>query len=244
MKFMSHQFLALFWGAALVFTGCEQQVSQSQVEQVTLQERLLPHPNPTNYEFDASVSEVTNAIKKAYGIDWCLAQSKKNQKRIWEGSADATTKHALTLALQQPAPSLFFKGEADTISKHLLTKAGNENDAYLFGSTSPIGESQVYFKDNQPLIYYADFHIHLTALDPKKTRVDIFTCDSSVVAGLDEGWSPHGPSFIYVEVPPTTIEQYQILLGIGQQIRTKDMPPLVTPGPEAPVKQLTLPRER
>jgi hypothetical protein len=114
----------------------------------------------------------------------------------------------------------------------------------LFGSTSPVGESQVYFKDGQPLIYYADFHIHLTPLDSKKTRVEIFTYGSSVVTGVDESWSPHGPAFIFVNVDPTTIEQYQILLGIGQQLRMTNMPPLVTPGMDAPMKELTLPRER
>lgn len=245
MKLTNHQILALFGAVAVVFTGCDQrQVSQRQDEQVTLQDRVLPHPNLTNYEFDASVSEVTNAIKKAYGTDWYLAEAKKNRERVWKGGGDATTEHALTLALQSPPPSLFFKGDADALSKNLLTKAGNENDAYLFGSTSPVSESQVYFKDGQPLIYYADFHIHLTALGVKKTRVEIFTGESSVVAGVDESWSPHGPSFIYVEVPPTTVEQYQILLGIGEQLGTKGMPPLITPGTDAPVKELTLPRER
>jgi len=244
MKLVSHQFLALFGGVALIFAGCEQQASQSQVEQVTLQERLLSQPNPTNYEFDATVSGVTNAIRKAFD-KWQEEQTKKYQKKEWEGASDATTKHSLTLALQSSGlVSLFFKGDADALSKNLLTKAGNENDAYLFGSTSSLGESQVYFKDGQPLIYYADFHIHLVAIGPQKTRVEISTYGSRVVAGLDKSWSPHGPSLIFVEVPPTTIEQYQILLGIGQQLGTTNMPPLVTPGPDAPVKELTLPRER
>jgi len=235
--------LALFVGAVLALAGCEQQ-GASNVEQVTLQERVLSHPNPTNYVFDASVSQVTNAIRKAYGMDWYLAEAKKNHERVWEGPGDAKAKHARTLALQQPPPSLFFKGDADALSKNLLTKPGNENDAYLFGSTSSVGESQVYLKDDYPLIYYADFHIHLAPVGPTKTSVEIFTYDSSVVAGLDESWSPHGPSFIYVEVPPTTIEQYQILLGIGQQLGVTNMPSLVVPGPDAPVKELTLPRER
>jgi hypothetical protein len=65
-----------------------------------------------------------------------------------------------------------------------------------------------------------------------------------VVTGLDESWSPHGPSLISAEVDPTTIEQYQILLDIGRQLGAKEMPPLLTPGPDAPVKELTLPRER
>lgn len=244
MKLVSHQFLALFGGVALIFTGCELQASQNQVEQITLQERLLSQPNPTNYKFDATISGITNAIRKAFD-KWQEEQTKKYQRKEWEGVGDATTKHFLTLALQSSGlVSLFFKGDADALSKNLLTKAGNENDAYLFGSTSSLGESQVYFKGGHPLIYYADFHIHLTAISPQKTRVEIFTYGSRVVTGVDKRYSPHGPSLIFVEVPPTTIEQYQILLRIGQQLGITNMPPLVVPGRDASVRELTLPRER
>jgi hypothetical protein len=139
---------------------------------------------------------------------------------------------------------LIWKGVADVLTRGALAKPGTENDAYLSGGGTCIGESKTYFKDDQPLIYFADFHIHLTALDERKTRVEIFTYGSYVVTGLDESWSPHGPSLISAEVDPTTIEQYQILLDIGRQLGAKEMPPLLTPGPDAPVKELTLPRER
>jgi hypothetical protein len=239
-KFMNHQLLALFIGMALTFTGCGQQPAG-----VTLQERLLPHPNPTNYEFEASISEVKAAIKKACGDKWRLAEAKKNRGRVWKGDGDADAKRLLTMLLQLGPGSLFFKGDADALAKGILTRPGNENDAYFYGTDSPVGESQVYFKDGQPLIYFADFHIHLTAVDPRRTRVEIFTYDSSVNSGLYAPWSPaQGRSFIYVKVDPTTVEQYQILLRIGEQLGTKDMLQLVTPGSDSPVKELTLPRER
>ncbi|MGH7979530.1 MAG: hypothetical protein ACREE6_09150 [Limisphaerales bacterium] len=213
-------------------------------EQISLQERVLLHPNPTNYEFDAPVNSVTNAISKAFDI-WHEKQIKKYQGRVWSGKGDAKAKHLLTLTLQSSGSVfLLWKGDVDVLAKNLLTKPGNEIDAYINDDVSPVGESQVYFKDGQPLIYYADLHIHLTPLNAKKTRVEIFTYDSSVVTGVDESWSPHGPALISVNVEPTTIEQYQILLAIGQQLGVTNMPPLETPGQDAPVKELTLPRER
>jgi len=139
---------------------------------------------------------------------------------------------------------LLWKGDGDVLAKNLLTSPGNENDAYLYGGTSPVGESQVYFKSGQPLIYYADFHIHLTAISSNKTRLEIITYGSRVIAGLDQSLSPHGPSLIFVEVPPTTIEQYRILLGIGEELGAKEMPLLVAPGSGAPVKELIFSRER
>jgi hypothetical protein len=202
------------------------------------------HPNSTNYEFDASLADVTNAIRKVFGV-WREEQRKKYRESVWEGSGDSKTKQALSGSLQSSGMVfLLWKGDGDVLAKGLLAKTGNENDAYIYGDARPIGESPIYFKDGQPLIYYADFHIHLTAISPKKIRVEIFTYGSSVITGLDKSWSPHGPSFIFMAVPPTTIEQYQILLGIGQQLGTANLPPLVTPGPDAPVKEFSLPRER
>jgi hypothetical protein len=234
--------LALFVGTALTFTGCRHLGSQS--EQVTLQEKLLSHPNPMSYEFDAAVRDVQGATQKAFD-KWREEQTRAYQSSVWKGSGDTNSRHLLTLALQlSGSMHLLWKGDGDALAKDLLTKAGNENDAYLVGMEAPVGESKVYFKNGQPLIYYADFHIHLTAVGLQRTRVEIFTYDPNVVTGVDESWSPHGPSFIGVKVDPTTVEEYQILLGIGAQLGTKDMPPLVTPGSDSPVKELTLPRER
>jgi hypothetical protein len=232
--------IELLMTIALALTGC----GPPPVSQVTLQEKQMPRPNPVNYEFDAPVSGVRDAVRKALGFDWRLEEARRNRQRAWKGGGSAEAKCVLTMALQLPPGSLFFKGDADALSKHLLTQPGNENDAYFYGTDSPIGESQVYFKDGQPLIYYADFHIHLNALGPQKTRVEISTYDSSLVTGVDESWSAHGPSFIFVRVQSTTIEEYQILLGIGKQLGTKNMPQPVTPTPDSAVRQLTKPRGR
>jgi hypothetical protein len=237
---MSNKFLALFFGLAVVFSGC----MQHEITEVTVQEKQLPHDNPTSYDYQATIGDVQSAVKMAYGDKWREEEFQKNQGRLWEGPGDARAKKSLSEALQQSGADLLWKGDAGALSENVFNKPDNENDAYLYGGTSPVGESQIYFEGSQPLIYYADFQIHLTEIRPKETRVEIFTFGSRAITGLDESWSPHGPSFVSVEVSPTTIEQYQILLQIGQQLGTTNMPPLVTPGPDAPMKELTLPRER
>jgi hypothetical protein len=235
---MSRWLLGLLIGTTLTLTGCGQQ----HVREVILQQRLLPHPNPTAYDFDADVSHVKGAVKRAFD-KWRDEQTTKYQAMVWKGSGDAETQHILSLVLQSSGlMQLLWKEDGDAPTKDTFTKPGNENDAYIFGGDTPVGESQVYFKDGQPLIYYANFHIHLTVVSPQKTRVEIFTDDSSLAAGLDKSWSPHGPALIFVKVDPTTIEQYQILLGIGEQLGTKDMPQLVTPGPDSQVRQIKKPR--
>jgi hypothetical protein len=240
---MKHRSLVIFIGAVLLFASCGRHF-ESQGDQVTLQQRLAPHPNPTNYIFDATEADVKNAIKLGCK-KWREELSAKYSNKVWAGDGDAVAKRFLTQALQiSGEEALLWKGDGDALSKNLLTKPGNESDAYLWSDVSPIGESQVYYKNDQPLIYYADFHIHLSTVGQKKTRVDIATYNSSVAAGVDQSWSPHGPSLIEVNVDPTTIEEYQILLHIGEQVGTKDMPPLVIPGPDAAVKELTLSRGR
>ena len=185
---------------------------------VTLQQRLLSQQNPTNYEVDATVKDVKGAMKKAFD-KWFEEQAKNNRKRVWKGGGDAD-------------------------AKRLLTKPENENDAYFYATDSPVGESSVYFKDGQPLIYFANFHIHLSVVEPRKSRVGIVTYDSAVNTGAHAGWSPaHGRRFLYVPVDPTTVEEYQILLRIGDELGAKGMPPLVTPETDSAVKTITKSRK-
>jgi len=237
--FMNRWLSNLITGTALTLTGC-----LLQSKNVTFQERVLQIQNPTSYEFNANVSEVKSAIKQALGDEFGEQEYEKHRGRVWKGGGDAETKRLLTIALQLGAGSLFFKGDADSLTDGILAKPGNENDAYFYGANAPVGEFQVYFKDGQPLIYFADFHIHLTVIDPRKTRVEIYTYDSIVNTGVRGPNTVHGRSFIYVKVKPTTVEEYQILLRIGEKLGTKNMPLLVTPGPDAPVKELTKPRDR
>lgn len=220
----------------LAFLGCERQPAS-----MTIQERLLQQPNPTNYEFEVGVSEVKTAIKKAFEKRRDQ-ESKSNRHRSWKGKGDVEDKRLLTMLLQLPPGFLFWSGDADALAKNVLTKPGNEDDAYYYCTDSPVGESAVHFKNGQPLIYFADFHIHLAAIAPRRTRVEIFTYDSSLNTGVRAPWSPeHGRSFIYVKVHPTTVEEYEILLQIGEQLG-KEMPKIIKPGPDAPVREITAPR--
>lgn len=235
-----HLLLAMTFALA----GCEQRQS-SQAEQITLQEKSLSHTNPTTYEFDATMSEVKGAIKDGFET-WREEQIRKYQAKVWGGSGNAECKRFLTFVLQSAGGgSLLWGDDGALISKALPAKPGNENDAYIYGGEAPVGESRVYFKDGQALIYYADFHVHLTAVGTNRTRVEIFTYDCRVAVGAEKRWTVHryGPSLIVVNVAPTTVEEYQVLLRIGEQLGTKNMPPLITPGTNSPVKQLTKQRQ-
>jgi hypothetical protein len=207
---------------------------------VTLQEKQLPRLNPTVYVFDANPKQTRIAIKAAFE-KWEQEELLARRSRVWKGGGSSEDERGITMLLQLPPGDLLWRGDADALSKNLLKKAGNENDAYFHCGDSPLGKSQTYFKNGQALIYFADFHFHLADLGNSGTRVEVFTYDSNVNTGVDAGWSPvHGRSSIYAGVGRTTIEEYQFLSMIGQQLGVTNMPPLITPSPDSPVKELII----
>ena len=203
--------------------------------QVVIEERQMVKMNPTNYEFNASVSDVQAAIKKAFGYEWLHELSLI--------SNSPSIKGPLYTSLQMRGASLLWKGDGDTLTKEILTKPGNGKDAFLYGGGSCVGLSQVYFKDGKPLVLFADFHIHLTPISASQTSITIFTIAPAVVAGI-EPHVAHGPAYIFVEVPPTSIEEFQILTRIGHQLRTDNMPEVNIPLPDSTFIKVQRPRQR
>jgi len=234
------------FGIAIVVTVllCQPSLAQ-RGELVQLEEKLLSPADLITCDFDANVTDVKQAIRRAF--EKCReSQKQKYHGRAWAGNGDGKTKQAMSQALQSSGSLylLLWKGDGDTLARGLLNKQGNEDDAYVYGDISAFGESPVYFKNGQPLIYYADFHIHLSMIEAGKIRVEITVYRSRVVTGLDTSWSPHGPSLSFVQVPPTTIEQYQLLLAIGTELGAKNMPKLQVPTVDGPSKPVKLPRKR
>lgn len=119
-----------------------------------------------------------------------------------------------------------------SVAKKLFENESNQNDFYLHYSSS-IGKSKIAFdKKENPLDYYAEFHLHLTAIDSTHTKVEVFTIDPKVVVGRE--LLPSLPHLVRMDktksVPPSTIEEYEILLKIGKGLNVGDkMPKLIMP---------------
>ena len=104
----------------------------------------------------------------------------------------------------------------------------NIHDLYI-DSYDPISISNIYYRFFKPLEYSAGFHLHFEAVDTTSTKVSIYTYDSSVLY-----WGMPLPSGDHAfvkekDVAPTTIEEYEILMRIGNLVGVKDMPPLKLP---------------
>ena len=181
-------------------------------DKVAIQQRQFPQRNPTLYEFDAPLDAVRRALNEARGENW------QNTQQPFEGAV------------------LAWKGNGDPFAKDALTKPGNQSDAYLHGMGYAVGKSRVYLKDGQELPYYADFHIHITAISASRTRVEVLTEDSRVEAGTE--WHPFARAGVFVVVPPTSIEEYQILLDMGKALGVRGMTNLMAPDRNAPTRTI------
>lgn len=127
--------------------------------------------------------------------------------------------------------SLYFKED----NRYDILKAKeNLNDAYLRTFLDYM-KSKIYYKENKPLQYTADFHLHLDSLPDNKTRVTISTINPRIITGVKPGIGDNltiGASN-FKSVPPSTIEEYEILLIIGKQLGQSNMPPCNYPNKDA-----------
>ncbi|PGH39809.1 MAG: hypothetical protein CRN43_06800 [Candidatus Nephrothrix sp. EaCA] len=163
--------------------------------------QLVKHmPNyPTSYVFEGNILKVKNAIKKAY------------YQAGYRGGYFDFADDRIILSTQ---------------AEKIFSSGSNKNDYYFSRGLFP--ESKVYFsKKNKPFPYYADFHIHISEIDSGRTKVEIYTFNSKIEIGSE--FFPSLPHLVRLAktkaVPPTTIEEYTILLKIGEVLGI-EMPPM------------------
>ncbi len=166
----------------------------------------LPAPNPAAYEFEAGVGEIHQAVRDLYKLQF--------QERV-----------------EHPFSPLFRSDEYLTPEmRSLFTQPGNGNDVFFYYGHSPMGLSKLYRVNGRPVPFLADFHLHLTALDDSKTRVEVFPADTQVIAGKTLLPGRHFiRANIYIPVEATTIEEYSLLLRLGDMLGQTGMPALILP---------------
>ncbi len=104
----------------------------------------------------------------------------------------------------------------------------NKNDILLSTFLGAI-KSKIYFKNGKPLYYDVYILLHLDSIPENKTKVTAITYISEICeGGYQLGNTGHGYSRIK-KVPPSTIEEYEILLAIGRQLGDMNMPKCIYP---------------
>jgi hypothetical protein len=109
------------------------------------------------------------------------------------------------------------------------------HDEYLQNATitRPVGFAKHYVFENTTIapIYSAHFEAIIRAATDRQTIVTIETIAPGIAIGSEIKWNPHAfwwnRHAVYQKVEPSTIEEYQILLRIGEILGVKQqMPPL------------------
>lgn len=113
------------------------------------------------------------------------------------------------------------------LADSILNQSSNRFDGVLLHSTRTLGPSPVYVIDGEPVEYLASFHIHLVPIAEREIRADVRALNPEVIVG--EVFTVHGFAYRFRRVEPTSIEEYQILLVIGEQLDVHDMPALRIP---------------
>jgi hypothetical protein len=116
----------------------------------------------------------------------------------------------------------------------LFRDPANTNDLYLHNYGSPIASSSVYRGAKEGLAFFASFHLHLADTGTNSTIATVTALDTQIVNGWYFGLNIHtgfGRQARIVPASPTTVEEYAILLYLGNYLGATDMPELVVPSP-------------
>jgi len=171
-----------------------------------VEQRTLAQPNPTSYDFAVSVEAIQQAIDALYTQQF--------------------REHALNSFSIAKADDEPLSDE----QRERFERPEGADDRYLWYMHAPMGLSLVYFVDGEPAPYIADFHLEIQALEAQLTRVAVEAVEPQVIAG--KTLLPRhelSRANIYLAVSPSTVEEYQLLLRIGEILGQPDMPALRVP---------------
>ncbi|MFA6598696.1 MAG: hypothetical protein WCS69_13315 [Ignavibacteriaceae bacterium] len=122
----------------------------------------------------------------------------------------------------------FASDTVDFVGKELLSKPENKNDAYVWRGQDT---SILYYSPlDRPVHGNIELYAHLTYIDSNSTKVEIFV-PVYTISTMYNPWSNYiHLAFDDKKVPPTSIEEYQLLLKIGVELGIADeMPKIILP---------------
>jgi len=179
-----------------------------------VRKRDLGISNPTTFVFPASPDQIHAAVTKAV---WRIPANDPVFGPLWK------------LRIIEVRA----RGSDSPFGRDIFLNPENADDLYLHSFGGPLCASDVYLCGGGPADFEAAFHLHLRRLDQFKTQVEVLTKEPGVFCGTYPGVPGHGPAGRLVDVPPTTVEEYRLLLAIGRELGVKDMPPLRLPAKDA-----------
>ena len=187
-----------------------------------IQTYSLPGSNPTSYSFPLPVTEVHQRAWQAFSMEH------QDTHPIFRKSSSMALETNLLFE-----STLFAECATNAVfAEKIFHDPANSNDIYLHSFGSPFVISPVYHGKKGGFPFIASFHVHLAA-SGTNTIATVIASDTQVINGTKFGFGPCGPGMAnnYVDVKPTTIEEYTILRYLGDYLGVTNMPPVVLPKP-------------
>jgi hypothetical protein len=189
-------------------------------------EIVVEQPNPTAYIFHFKFESVKETILKS--LNYYKFQSTIGKENFDSDKGELVSYECLLAEpYSKSTAQMWPEGEK------FFYRPNYNTDIFIY--TYGYAPSMVYFSTNgkDPLIFTANYYLHLDKLDENTTKVTVITINNRVMTGRELLPTPQmcgfGRSAIFKTVPPTTVEQYEMLLQIGTTLGEKNMPKKIIP---------------
>jgi hypothetical protein len=183
-----------------------------------VERKALSSPNPTSYIFSAPYPLVLMVV------DQLCAKGRP------ESSADTPTSRAIARCHRPSEGAAYRRANPTGQSRYPLYTPGyapNSDKDHVAVETR-ILDSRSYYVGGKPLEFSGSFFVDFERAGTGNTRVSVTAIELSARNGTTRGL--HGavvPNITVLE--PTSIEEYEILLYLGNRVGEAAMPPLRLP---------------
>lgn len=177
-------------------------------------QKTLASANPTEYTFQLPIDSLKgNILMYFHAADYI--GTNETYKKVFAFETESNVKMPVLFTPETKQNAVF--------ARKWFDEAGAENQIFLYndGTTWP---SALHFSKGSALPFRTSFVLTLTPVSDAETKVSI-KAERPVVIQGQECCGSHGPYGKEHPVPPTSIEEYTLLLFIGEQLGLK-MPPL------------------
>jgi hypothetical protein len=174
-----------------------------------IRKRILLKDNPTELVFPLSKDSLRTAVINIFNSN-AEIRSKFYNNSIFYLTTNDGEKVPIAFRAEGIENSIF--------TEVYFTNNPNSEEVYLYNSSGSSWLSPVYYvDDNKALPFRSSFIVAFDSLETNKTRLKV-TAENPVVIYGTECCDPHGYYGKEVAIPPTTIEEYSLILFIAEQL--------------------------
>jgi len=183
-----------------------------------LETKELVQTNPTEHIFNVSLDKLRQTILDSFnehkGINSPFYQSSIFYFNVDMGNGE----HKMTVSFNaETAGNALF-------GKEHFEKPNTENDIYIH-SFGQFWYSPIYYAGGEALEFRTPFILTLEKIDEERTLLKVRPETPKVIKGV-AGLTAHGFYSKEIEVAPTTVEEYSLILFIAEQLGDTTLKPL------------------